>query len=379
MALAMPNPIQDARALADVINSRREEMLVFPVDRILTDSPSVDRRVITDGVAQFHKERLAKVPSPAKYPDAKPWVDYQLAFQKELKERANLTDSEAGVVLSLGLYLSFRGYRVCKPPPARDEKCRVAFVPDTDRGRLLIKNLDDPITHWKVERHRPATLPQGSGLVTDGVGSGLHLDDEPDEIFPLPVNQMLRCAGVNDVPSAVEFYTRYSKFWGNANYLLCDDQKRSVAIEKSSYNFIECFYPGPDGRSHVSGMTCRDMSSPQGKYHHAKRMEYIKLYNRPSDCIDLLFWAKCHEFESRLSGMLKSLPAQPKAADVISLFTSVYPKGLNKPGLKLHPTEGLVGYTLMIHCTLADEKKFLTWHRSEDGKTFDAEPTVYQY
>ncbi len=379
MAFEIPNPLESAKKLADVINSNREQMLQFPIDRLLVDNPTLDRRVISDGVGQFHKERMAKVPSPSKYPDAKPWVEHQLAFQKHLKELANLSDSEAGVVSSLNLYLCFRGYRLCKPPAAHDEKCRVAYVPESDRGQIHIKNVDDPITHWKPHRDRPSCLPQGEGLVLDGVGSGLHLDDEPDELFPLPVLSMLQSSGIKDVPQAIELLTRYSKFWGGMNIILHDDKKRSATVEKSSYNFIGVYHPGADGRSHVSGMTCRDINSPQGAYHHTKRMEYIKLYNRPDDCIDLLFWAKCREFEAKLSGALKAMPSVAKFDDVVSLFTSVYPKGLNKPGLKLHPTEGLVGYTLLIHCTLADEKKYLTWNRSEDGKVFDAQPAVYQY
>jgi hypothetical protein len=330
-------------------------------------------------VGEFHKERLAKVPSLAKYPDAKPWIDYQFKYQDELRKLANLNDSEMGIVCSLALYLGFRGYRICKPPAARDEKCRVAYVPESDMGQIHIKNLDDPITHWKPRRERPERLLQAHGLVTDGVGSGLHLDDEPDEIFPLPVHQIRAAAGCEDVHSAVDVYKRYYKFWGNANLLLKDDKKQSVAIEKASYNFIEVYYPGADGRSHISGMTCRDPNSPLGKFHAARRAEYVKLYNRGEDCIDVRFWAKCAEFEAKLSSSLAALPPVPKSQDVISIFTSEYPKGLNKPGIRLHPTEGLVGYTLMISCTLADKKQMLIWNRSEDGKSFDKEPAVFQY
>jgi hypothetical protein len=379
MGFVMPDPVEEAKKLAAVINARREEMLVFPIDRLLTDNPRLDRRVISEGVGRFHKERVAKVPPQAKYPDAKVWVEYQLAFQKALRELAGLNDSEMGVVLSLNLYLCFRGYRMCRPPAARDEKCRVAYLPESDRGQIHIKNVDDPITHWKPHRERPSCLPQGSGLVSDGVGSGLHLDDEPEELFPLPVYQMLGASGIDNVPAAVEFYTRYSTFWGGANLLLHDDKKRSATIEKCSYNHITVYYPGADGKSHVSGMTCRDIKSVQGAYQQAKRMEYIKLYNRGDDCVDLVFWAKCREFEAKLAGALSAMPKVAKFADVVSLFTSEYPKGLNKPGLRLHPEEGLVGYTLLIHCTLADEKKYLTWNRSEDGKVFDAEPAVFQY
>jgi hypothetical protein len=379
MGLEMPDPLKSARALAEAIKARREEIVQSPVDRVIADSPDVDRRVVLEGVTRFHRERIGKTPSVAKYPEAAPWVEYHRVFEKELREKAGLDDTDVAVVLSLGLYMPFRGYRMCRPPVAGDEKCRVAYLPESDRGPIHIANGDDPITYWKPDRVRPAKLPQAGGLCIDGVGSGMHLDDEPDELYPLPVQLMAVTLGLNDVPSATEFFTRYCPFWGGSNMLLHDDQKRSVAIEKCSYKHIEVFHPGSDGRSHISGMTCRDPKSRLGAFQAAKRQEYLTLYKRPADCIDIAFWGKCKELEDKLAQGLKAMPAMARAADVFALFTDTYPKGLNKPGLKLHPTEGLVSYTLITRATLQREKKLLVWNRSEDGKTFDAEATVYAY
>ena len=86
------------------------------------------------------------------------------------------------------------------------------------------------------------------------------MDDEPDELFPLQPTQMMY-SYCDDVPSAVEFLTRYQSFWNGCNILLYDRQKRSVAIEKCSANFMDVFYPGSDGRSHISGMVCRNPGS----------------------------------------------------------------------------------------------------------------------
>ena len=181
----------------------------------------------------------------------------------------------------------------------------------------------------------------------------------------------------NDVPSAIDFLTRYSKFWGRANLLLHDDKKRSAAVEKCSYNFIEVFHPGPDGRTHISGMTCRDANSPQGKHQNKMRQEYVTLFNRGEDCPDNAFWAACRNFEAKLSAALKSLGPKPTFAALVKLFTTTYPEGLNKAGLRIHPNQGLVGYTLITHATLISERKFYRWQRSDDGKTFDAEPEIF--
>jgi len=58
----------------------------------------------------------------------------------------------------------------------------------------------------------------------DGVGSGMHIDDEPDEIFPLPVHRMVK-THCNDVPGAVDFLTRYGTFWSGSNLLVRDAKK----------------------------------------------------------------------------------------------------------------------------------------------------------
>jgi hypothetical protein len=76
---------------------------------------------------------------------------------------------------------------------------------------------------------------------------------------------------------------------------------------------------------------------------------------------------------------LEDLGPEAKFADVVKLFTTEWPNGLNKAGLKVHPKQGLVGYTLITHASLPDERKFFRWQRSEDGKHWPAEPEVFQY
>ena len=55
----------------------------------------------------------------------------------------------------------------------------------------------------------------------------------------------LRDHHADDVPGALEFFTRYKPFWGGANLVIRDRQKRSAAFEKCSYNFIEVFPAAP--------------------------------------------------------------------------------------------------------------------------------------
>jgi hypothetical protein len=363
MTVHIPDPAETARREAEAIARNREARLVFPLQRVLADAPYLDPDAILNGLVAYHREAMAKVPSFTRYPEARPWVDYVLAVDRELKALAGLSELELAVLRSLHNYLAFRGLGLAAP--AGDEKCRVAYLPETDHGRLHIKNVDDPATHWKPEvAPRWEFVRKETPLFADGVGSGLHLDDEPAELFPLPVKALMFREYADDVPSAVEFLTRYSPFWARANLLLHDTKKRSVAIEKCSYNFIEVFEPGADGRSHISGMTCRDPDSPQGRYQKAQREKYRRLYRQPLDGPDMAFWNGAKRFEDKLTAGLAGLGPAAKLDEAIRLFTTAWPEGLRKDGLRLHPQQGLIGYTLMSYAALPDEGRFLRWQRT---------------
>jgi hypothetical protein len=362
MAIPIPNALETARREADAIHANREALLNYPLQRVLIDAPYLDPEVLLKGLVAYHHEAMSKIPSPTAFPEAKPWIAYVLAVDKELKALVELSDLELATLRSLHNYLAFRGLGIAAP--AQDEKCRVAYVPESDHGRIHIKNLDDPATHWKPEGPmRDLFADKTRTLFSDGVGSGLHLDDEPAELFPLPIRAMFP-QYAHDVPSAVEFLTRYSSFWARGNMLLHDNRKRSAAIEKCSYNFIEVFYPGADGRSHISGMTCRNPDSPQGRYQRAQREKYLRLYKQPLDGPDMAFWNGAWKFEAKLAAGLDALAARPKLDDLIRLFTTGWPEGLRKDGLRLHPKQGLIGYTLMTYAALPDEGRILRWQRS---------------
>jgi hypothetical protein len=316
---------------------------------------------------------MQRIPPADRYPEAAPWVAHALAVDRELQPAAGLTDAQLAAYRSLGHFLTFRGYAQARP--AATEKCRVVYLPETDRGQLHIKNVDDPITFWKPDPEPGKGPGPLKGLVWDGVGCGLHMDDEPEEIFPLPVPAM--CSTYcNDVPGAVEFLRRYSPFWGGQNIVLHDDAKRSVAIEKGSYNFIDVFEPDVSGGSHCSGMAFRAPASSQGEYARSKRLEYLKRFRQPLDGPDMTFWNACDRAEE----MLAELMGKPSVtvAEVFELLTTPWPQGLNKPGVKLHPDQGYPEYTLVTHATLNDARLHYVWQRDAEG-VYPDEPLVYEF
>lgn len=377
MPLPMPDPLADARRQAGVMQALGYDLVEQSVHRVLADAPWLDRDTFLDGIDAFHRERMEKIPSPALYPESPAWVAYVRTFDSELQRILNLTSRQVAILRSLSDFLVFRGGGKAAVPPA--EKCRVLWAPATDRGALHFKNVDDPAPpQWKPDRSRPATLPASSGLIWDGVGSGLHIDDEPDETFPLPIMRMYRYHA-DDVPGAVQFLTRYSPFFGGMNFVLHDDQRRCVAIEKCSRRFLEVFPPDPvSGFAHVSGMACRDPLSPQGRFQQAKRDAYRARHGLAADGTDATFWDACSRAERMLSDGIRAMGPVPRCADIFALFTTPWPKGLCKTGAKLHPQQGLGEYTLMAHGSLLDERTYYRWARDEQLR-FPDEPLVFRY
>lgn len=371
MAVTLPDPRETARAQADLLRQYPVMLLEGAVARVKADSPFVDGDSLIEGLEAFYRERMAKIPSPTKYPESPAWVEYALAVDRELQALAGLTDLQMAIYRSLGAYLMFRGYACARP--AQIERCRVVYLPETDRGEFHIKNVDDPKTFWKPAVSIDTSVYTKKTLNMDGVGSGLHMDDEPEEIFPLPALTMVRTY-CDDVPGAVEFLTRYSSFWGGGNLLLWDEQKRSVAIEKCSYNYVDVFYPGANGGSHISGLACRDAQSPQGQYQAKQRLAYLEKFHQPLDGPDMTYWQACDRAEAMLGAFMQR--ATLSVDEVLTLFLTNWPDGLQKPGVKLHPDQAVAEYTLATHAELYDEGIMYYWQRDAFGNA-ECAPRVY--
>jgi len=372
MAVKLPDPKAVASQEAERIKAAPDQFVRGPLERVKKDSPFVDWDGALDGVERFHTERMAKAPPRDRFPESPPWVAYVLAVDRELQALTGMSDREMAIHRSLGDYLTFRGYGQARP--VTTEKCRVVFLPQTDRGTLHVKNVDDPITFWAPDPKPLKQLPWRGKVIWDGVGSGLHMDDEPEQTFPLPVPAMCfaHCA---DVPAMVEFLTRYSQFHGGGNFVLHDGQKSAVAVEKCSHNFIEVFGADASGGSHVSGMACRDPGSPQGRYQARQRARFLAQFKRPADSQEVAFWGACDRAE-RMLGELMSRP-HVTVAEVLRLFTTPWPEGLNKTGKKLHPEQAFGEYTLITYAWLMDEGTVYRWQRSKEGE-YPAEPEVYR-
>lgn len=383
-----PDPVVAAQQTADNIHANRQAALDTGLNRVLTDAPWIQREDLLNGLAAYHRDAMTQIPSAVRYPEAKPWVEYTLKYEQELRRRANLSTTEVALVMSLNPYLTFRGFKQAglkRAPAPQVEKCRVAFIPDTDEGPLHIKNVDDPVAGWIPAPSLPDRRPRLDWWwdqvewLADGTGSGLHMDNEPDDIFPLPVLTMA-LEHAHDTPGFVDFLRRYSPFYGGANLLVCDQQFRVVAIEKCSHNHLEVFPPAAGAFSHISGMVCRDPDSPQGRYQRQQRDAYCRLYSLPADGPDHAFWTRCVEMEHRLVSRLRELGPRPKATDVMKLFiTPDAEGGLRKDAHKAHPDQGVAESTLVTVATLFDKRRSYRWQRGRDGVSWPARPEVCRF
>jgi hypothetical protein len=378
------DPFAEARQAADKINANRARL---SLDGVLAEAPWVARRDVEEALTAFHKDAMGRIPSATRYPEAKPFVAQVLAYEKELRRLANLDDLGIAVAMSLNKFLLFRGRRRfgLGRPPAPAEKCRILLHLDTDRGPFLIKNVDDPAANWKPAPALPARLPRSEywwdqvEWVADGVGSGMHIDEEPEELFPLPGLSMAS-EHAHDSPGVVDFFRRYSPFFGGGNFLVYDRKLRMAAIEKTSHSHCEVFPPEGGRWAHVSGMVCRDPGSPQGRHQKAHRDEYRRLYGLTDDnTSDAAFWDFCDAGERLLVERVRKLGARPRVKDIVELFLTPYPGGLCKNGRLVHPRQPVGEYTLWTYAHVFGENKYLRWQRGADLSAAPAEPEVCEF
>jgi len=148
----MPDPLVEARKEAATFPDLVHRIEVG-LDRLFRDMSFVEPNSLIAGIEAFHQERMSKIPSRARYPEAQPWVDFVIARDNHLRRLTGISDRQLALHRSLGEYLCFRG--TLKARPLLAEKCRVVYLPDTDRGQLHMKNVDDPAIEWKPDPNPP--------------------------------------------------------------------------------------------------------------------------------------------------------------------------------------------------------------------------------
>ncbi len=390
LAPSLPSPPDahaDAHAEADRL-SQTNWSAQRAIKNISADAPKLNQARLIEQLTVFHQERMQRVPDACRFPESPMWVDYIRQRDCSLQDACGMSGKDLAVLRSLYLFMAFRGWRdpeiagkenaSPQPPPPNGEHCRVAYLAESTWGEVHFKNVDNPLAGFA-----PRPIPEGMErpqLVCDGVGSGMHMDIEPADLFPLePRRMMLYETG--DTPGAVEFLTKYRDFWGGCNVLIYDRDQRAAAIEKSSYSQLAVFQQNSAGAVHISGMVCRDPESEQAQHLSAMRQQYLTRFGLSRDGPDHTFWQACDQAEGMLSEALNPYTdSQPINAEKIwQLFRTPWPKGLSKEGDRLHPNQTVEEYTLTTYAICWEKKHMRRVQRDPQTGRMPSEEERFQF
>ncbi len=301
-------------------------------------------------VTAFHRERVDRAPDPGRYPEARGARDILLRRYAGMAE-AGMDAALIALVESLGFWqkhVMVHRYGKVANPVAIDklrERCRVVYLPDSDHGPLHFKNVDDPLETWTPKPPEPQGQPwPHAPLYYDGTGSGLHVDEDPVEIFPLNAVSLCKehCA---TVPQVREFMVRYSHFWEGANLLVHDEKGNSVAFEKASRNRIAVRDAQPGGLNYINGMSAFD--EEYQAFISSQRRTYLQLTGQGADSVEACYFRFCDGVLRNMKRRMGELAGEPTLAALLTVMTSRDPDGaLCKSGRKVHPDEVNPGVTL---------------------------------
>jgi hypothetical protein len=316
-------------------------------------------KTVVEKVRAFHRERLDAVPDLTVYPE--------LRGYRDRLERAEAGMRDAGVpddLIAISKTLKFwrdtrllqetgRAYFAMPLP----EKCRILYVPQSDRGALHLKNVDDPLTYWTPRPRHGVNppWPHTHPLIFDGVGSGLHIDEISPEIFPVEVQALCK-EHCTTVEAATEFMVRYNYFWSSQNLLIHDHHGNSMAFEKTRCR-VATRQPNAQGINFISGMGALD---PEISAHQKRqRQQYLDQQGWSwDDSPDGCFFTQCENKWKNMARYVDDLALNPTFDNAKQLMEQRDQDGpMCLTGEKAHPAMQVAGCTLVMDIYLMDEKK----------------------
>ena len=310
---------------------------------------------LTARVVVFHDERLAAVPDLTVYPEIREEREILLERYRGLAD-AGMSRELIALQESMGFWINYR----CRAetgriphggslPPEQRERCRIVYAPETDAGPLHFKNIDDPVHSWQPLPEDSTSFPDPfTPLFFDGVGSGLHIDDAPPEIFPANAVNMAKRACAT-VAEAEEFLTRYNYFWGSANMLVHDKLGQAVAIDKASRCRYAVRRPGPNGVIYINGMSSFDPAYQA--YIEARRHQYLQESRQDDTTPEATYFRGALGTLRNMTRRMKEFEQQPSEAALYEHMNSRDADGpLCRMGKQHHPDDPVRAATLVQRC-----------------------------
>jgi hypothetical protein len=348
--------------------------------RCLATLLSWPKEKVVAEVLAYHRERLDAVPDLTRYPELRGYRDLLVEEHRGMRD-AGADDETISLAATLNfwrdtrlLQQTGRGWHA----PVMPEKCRVVYVPETDEGVLHAKNVDDPLTYWKPRPPYPqgAPWPWTHPLMFDGVGSGLHVDEIPPEIFPVGVLELCK-EHCTTVDAATDFLARYNYFWSSQNLLIHDQHGNSMAFEKTRCR-VATRKPNVKGVNFINGMGALD----PGIRDHQRRMraQYLEQTGQGPDTLESRYFAFCEKKWENMARLVERLPADPGLDDVTSLMEQRDPSGpMCLTGQKVHPDEPAPGCTLVMDVWFMDKKKLHRRQWRGDTPAYLDTPEIVQF
>jgi len=305
---------------------------------------------LIDQVIRYHRERLERTPDPVVYPETAGAADL-LRRRYAGMAAAGMDDALIATIETLPFWekhvMPHQYGKVADPLAinALRERCRVVYLPQSDHGPLHFKNLDDPLASWSPRPRQAQGQPwPHAPLSFDGVGNGLHIDEEPVEIFPLDARTL--CAEhCTTVPEVEEFLVRYKHFWDSCNLLVHDEKGNSVAFEKASRNRIAVRQPGANRLNYINGMSAFD--EEYEAFIGAQRRKYLEMVGQGEDGVEGCYFRFCRNVRARMKRHMDALEGEPTLTHLLHIMTDRDPDGpLCKSGQKVHPDEPVEEATL---------------------------------
>ncbi len=326
-------------------------------------------------ITAFHDERVAALPDLNVYPELKGERDILLEKYRGMADEG-MSRELIALCESLGFWCNYRCHAETgkrprggplppekrgPPPPEKRERCRVVYAPETDRGALHFKNVDDPLHSWRpLPVETPPTPWPFSPLFYDGVGNGLHIDDVPPEIFPADAREV--CARhCTTVPEAEAMLIRYNYFWGSANLLIHDEAGHAVAIDKASRCRYAVRRQGPNGVIYINGMSSFDPAYQA--FIEARRRQYLAESGQDDNTPEACYFRFAQGTLRNMQRRMKLFEANPTAEALVDHLSSRDADGpLCRPGLTCHPDDPVREATLVQRFHLLDER-VLKWRQ----------------
>jgi hypothetical protein len=330
-----------------------------------------------DECARLDQERIQCAPNPTRYPETKGLPDLLIAERKGFLDGAGCGPRELAFKYTWFFYCSRRLNTRFVGTGLRANHCTSVYIRDTKEGGPLYgRNLDDIRRPGLEDFPPPPHGPDGKRrMLTDGVSSAVLCDEEPSEMFPVNVWQVMPrdCRTAKDV---VAFLQRYNEFWGPQNGIVVDEDQNCVAYEKSNCRMGLRW--SDDGA--VAVTACSYLIPEMKQFKEERSRLSLKLRGWDETAPDWVYWKGCDARYERLLQLTKEANAKGATLDdmtaIVTDHAVPFPERVCLAGEKGHPDDTLTNWTLTSRAEVLEgpNRRALFWRVEGDTACYDNPP-----